>query len=304
VCDVGVIGGVSACHGAGRGVRCRGCGFDQKADLDKEPHVFTYSAICDVPGETLRYVTTLLWAYRREIGTRRGRRAGSERTQAKLVLRWFRDDASIRILAAEARLAVSTAYRYLHEGIDVIAEQAPDLNEVLKQAKLEGWSHVTLDGTLVHIDRVNERKDDGDHLWYSGKHKTQGGNVQILADPSGFPIWSSEVEPGSAHDIAAAREHCLGALYKLAADGVPTLADKGYEGAGIGVHTPIKGHGLHADNRSYNALLTGLRAIGERANAELKGRWRCLRRIRLCPTRIGTIVAAAIALSTLQRGNY
>ncbi|MGB5112512.1 MAG: IS5/IS1182 family transposase, partial [Mycobacterium sp.] len=38
--------------------------------------------------------------------------------------------------------------------------------------------------------------------------------------------------------------------------------------------------------------------------AELKQRWRCLRRIRLCPTRIGQIVAAAIVLSTLQRGNY
>ncbi|MGB7382217.1 MAG: IS5/IS1182 family transposase, partial [Rhodococcus sp. (in: high G+C Gram-positive bacteria)] len=38
--------------------------------------------------------------------------------------------------------------------------------------------------------------------------------------------------------------------------------------------------------------------------AELKERWRCLRRIRLCPARIGQIVAAAIVLSTLQRGNY
>ncbi|WP_373368830.1 transposase family protein [Candidatus Mycobacterium methanotrophicum] len=51
-------------------------------------------------------------------------------------------------------------------------------------------------------------------------------------------------------------------------------------------------------------LLTAARAIGERANAELKQRWRCLRRIRLCPNRIGAVVAAAIVLSTLQRGNY
>lgn len=79
----------------------------------------------------------------------------------------------------------------------MIAEQAPDLHEVLEQAKQQGWSHLTLDGTLISIDRVDERNDDGHHRWYSGKHKTQGGNVQILADPSGFPIWSSEVEPGS-----------------------------------------------------------------------------------------------------------
>jgi hypothetical protein len=266
--------------------------------------VFTYSAICDVPEETLLHVTALLHAHRREIGTRAGRRAGTVRTQAKLVLRWFRDDAPIRLLAFEAGLPISTSYRYLHEAIDVIAEQAPDLHEVLDRAKREDWSHLTLDGTLIEIDRVNERAEAGHHLWYSGKHKTQGANVQILADPGGFPVWSSEVEPGSVHDITAARAHCLGALYKAAADGVPTLTDKGYEGAGIGVHSPVKGRDLDVANRSYNTLLTAIRAIGERANAELKERWRCLRRIRLCPTRIGQIVAAAIVLSTLQRGNY
>ena len=266
--------------------------------------MFVYSAICDVPEETLVHVSALLQAHRREIGTRAGRRAGTARTQAKLVLRWFRDDAPIRLLALGAGLPISTSYRYLHEAIDVIAAQAPDLHEVLEQAKGQDWSHLTLDGTLIEIDRVNERNDRGHHLWYSGKHKTQGANVQILADPGGFPVWSSEVEPGSVHDITAARAHCLGALYKAAADGLPTLADKGYEGAGIGVHSPVKGRDLAVGNRSYNMLLTAVRAIGERANAELKERWRCLRRIRLCPYRIGQIVAAAIVLSTLQRGNY
>ena len=266
--------------------------------------MFTYSAICDVPEQTLLHVTALLRAHRHEIGTRTGRRAGTVRTQAKLVLRWFRDDAAIRTLAAEAGLSISTSYRYLHEAIDVIAQQAPDLHEVLKRATREGWSHVTLDGTLIEIDRVDERNEDGHHLSYSGKHKTQGSNVQILADPRGFPVWSSEVEPGSTHDITAARAHCLGALYKAASQGLPTLADKGYEGSGIGVHTPVKGRDLDVENRSYNTLLTAARAIGERANAELKQRWRCLRRIRLCPNRISQIVAAAVVLSTLQRGNY
>ncbi len=87
--------------------------------------MFTYSAICDVPEETLRHVTALLHAHRREIKTRTGRRSGTARTQAKLVLRWFRDDAPIRQLAVEAGLPISTSYRYLHEAIDVIADQAP-----------------------------------------------------------------------------------------------------------------------------------------------------------------------------------
>jgi hypothetical protein len=70
------------------------------------------------------------------------------------------------------------------------------------------------------------------------------------------------------------------------------------------VHSPVKGRDLNIVNQSYNMLLTALWAIGERANAELKGRWRCLRRVRLCPARIGIIVAAAIVLSTLQRGTH
>lgn len=123
----------------------------------------------------------------------------------------------------------------------MIAEEAPDdLHEVLNRAKREGWSHLTLDGTLIHIDRVGERNNYGHHLWYSGKHKTQGASLPILADPKGFPVWSSQVEPGSTHDITAARKYCLGALYKAAAVGVLTLTDKGYQGAGVWVHCPVK----------------------------------------------------------------
>ena len=67
--------------------------------------MFTYSAICDVPEETLRHVAALLHVHRREIGTRAGRRAGTARTQAKLVLRWFRDDAPIRLLSPKNPVA-------------------------------------------------------------------------------------------------------------------------------------------------------------------------------------------------------
>ncbi len=131
---------VSACREGRTWGPCLRIGFDQEAGLRKGPHVFTYSAICDVPEETLVAVTAWLLAHRCRIGTRVGRRAGTVRVQAKVVLRWFRDDAS------------------------------------------------------------------------------------------------------------------------------------------------------------YNMLLTALRAIGERANAELKQRWKCLRRIRLCPSRIGDVVAAGIVL--------
>jgi hypothetical protein len=40
---------------------------------------------------------------------------------------------------------------------------------------------------------------------------------------------------------------------------MPTLTDKGYTGAGIGIHVPVKGRDLDADTRGYNNLLTALR---------------------------------------------
>jgi hypothetical protein len=96
----------------------------------------------------------------------------------------------------------------------------------------------------------------------------------------------------------------LPALYPHALRGLPVLADKGYTGAGIGVHTPVRHHPhgpLHIDNRCYNRLITALRAPTERGDA-LLGRWRALDRVTLCPQRISAIAAAALVLTSLDRG--
>lgn len=107
-------------------------------------------------------------------------------------------------------------------------------------------------------------------------------------EPDGFPLWVADVEPGSVHDLTVAREHVLGALYRAASQlELPTLSNGGYEGAGIGVHTPPKqpagDHVLDVDNRTYNALLCGLRCLGERGFALLTGRWRTLHHITASP---------------------
>lgn len=91
------------------------------------------------------------------------------------------------------------------------------------------------------------------------------------------------------HDLTAARAHCLGALYAVAAVGIPTLVDKCYQGAGTGMDTPGMGNYLEADNRAYNALLAGTRSIGERPNALLEERWKALRHVTLSPSRIGPL---------------
>jgi len=63
-----------------------------------------------------------------------------------------------------------------------------------------------LNGTLSRTDRVAARAERGHHRWYSGKHHAFGGSAQLLCDPGDFPLWVSEVRPGSTHDLTAARE--------------------------------------------------------------------------------------------------
>jgi len=164
---------------------------------------------------------------------------------------------------------------------------------------------VCLDGTLVPTDRVAVRAEGGNHRWFSGKHHAFGGNVQVLCDSTGFPLWVSDVRPGCTQDLTAARELVLLAVYPYAARGLQVPADKGYAGAGAGINVPVKHHfdgPLHTDKRAYNALLTALRAPAERGNA-LLGRWRALDRVTVCPQRISAITAAALVLTSLDRGS-
>jgi hypothetical protein len=173
--------------------------------------------------------------------------------------------------------------------------------EVLAKAKADELACLVVDGTLIESDRVRGVTEAGNDLWYSGKHKDFGGNVQGLSGPDGQPLWVSDVEPGSVHDITAARAHVLGALYVAAGQGLSTLSDLGYQGAGIGILTPVKrlpgGNTLAVDNQAYNKLQRGLRAPGERMFAILKERYKVLRHVRISPNRIGDLVRAALVVN-------
>lgn len=263
--------------------------------------MITYRATLDVPAHTLAQVSRWLAAHRTAHDRAPWQRAATPYVQAVLVLRWFKEHTDMRVLARDAGVSIATAYRYLHEAIDVIAAHAPDLHDVLDQGAAEGWAFACLDGTLIASTRSSARPDAGHDVWYSGKHKRHGGNIQVLTDPSGYPVWVSEVEPGSTHDITAARTQALPALYPAAARGLPTLTDKGYVGAGIGIQVPITGRNLHADHQTRNAMISALRAPAERANALLKRTWKALERVTLDPWRIGAITAAALVLLHLQR---
>lgn len=270
--------------------------------------MITYRATLDVADELALYLSGLLAEERRRRGTGLGRRVLSTFKQAVMGLRWFRERSAIPALARDNNISRATGYRYIDEVIEVLAAQTPDLHQALRQARNDDALYVILDGKLFTCDRISEKttsvKGTTIDRWYSGKHRAQGGNIQALTTPDGFPIWVSPVEPGSVHDITAAEQHVLGALYWAASQlDLPTLADGGYQGAGAGVHTVIKrsktgrGRPLDADNHTYNLLLRSLRALGERGFALLTGRWRTLQRIAASPRKIGNIVQAALVLT-------
>ncbi|GAA5768124.1 hypothetical protein Aros01_04632 [Streptosporangium roseum] len=114
----------------------------------------TYTAVLDVQRETVEFLSDLLAGHRANLGTRAGTRALGPFNQAVLVLRWFLDGTRVRQLAADNAIGKSTAYDYLHEGIDVMAAQAPDLATAPAEAQRDGAGHLNLDGTVLRTDRV------------------------------------------------------------------------------------------------------------------------------------------------------
>jgi len=226
-----------------------------------------------------------------------------------LGLRWFRDRTMPDALARDHGISRATAYRYLEEIITVLADEAPELHEALERAEDAGFSHVILDGKIIACDRCKEPaisvKGEVIDLWYSGKAHTHGGTIQAVTAPGGLPLWVSGAEPGSVHDITAARLHALPAL-PGGWGRLPTLADPGYEGAGLGILIPVKqppgGGELDIDTRTRNAILRSLRCLGERGFALLTGRWRTLQHITASPSKIGDIARAALVLTHFEHG--
>src|SRR5215510_2920055 len=123
--------------------------------------------------------------------------------------------------------------------------------------------------------------------------------------PTGFPLWVSDVEPGSVHDLTAARIHALPALYHAAKD-LPTLADPGLPGCGHRYpHPPQTAHWraeLDINARTRNAIQRSLRCLGERGFALITGHWRTLQDITASPSKIGDITRAALVLTHFEHG--
>jgi DDE superfamily endonuclease len=264
--------------------------------------VLSYRVILDVPLPLVLFVSKLLADHRREIGTRDGTRALTCWKQAVFTLAWFRDRPDIPRLGRGFGISQATAYRYKDEAVEVLAAKAPTLREALEKAVEQELPYLILDGTLISSDRCADKKTSkkGREIdkWYSGKAHEPAGNVQALAAPGGVPLWVSDVLPGSTHDLTAARALVLPEARPYLKD-LPILADSGFEGAGAGVHVPVKKprHGeLDIDTKTRNALLRSLRYQGERGFALMSQRWRALQRVMVSPTTIGDIAKSVLVL--------
>jgi hypothetical protein len=216
------------------------------------------------------------------------------------VVAYLRKGETYADLACGFAVGVTTVYRYVREGLALLAALAPTLEQAIDVAR--GKAYVILDGSLLRIDRV-AMAWHGDRTFYSGKHKAHGVNVQVIADPAGRLIWVSPTLPGARHDIAAAREH--GLIDALTDADLHVLADRGYQGAGPAVTVPQRprrkdpdtGHyrPISQNQKDVNTAHAKLRGPGERANAQLKS-WKILRKIRSSPGSATTLVNAVQTL--------
>ena len=266
----------------------------------------TFTCALEARRETVYFLAKLIHEHCERLGTRRGTRSLGPFRHAVLVLRWFLDGTRMRQLATDNRVGKSTCYDRLHEAIDLLAALAPDLHQALLAAKAAGSTHLNLDGTLIHTDRVAIKGPNGADLWWSGKHKHHGGNIQVLSHPDGFPCWTSDARPGREHDTTCAKKapDLLPALELYETEHqMPTLTDLGYIGLSPAIrhpHKKPKGGKLTEEQATYNTVIRAVHAPAERANALLKETFAALQTISLSPTRIGAITKAALVLLHLE----
>jgi DDE superfamily endonuclease/Helix-turn-helix of DDE superfamily endonuclease len=215
-------------------------------------------------------------------------------TQATLVLAFLRTNLTYTELALANQVSTATCRRIVNEGIDLLAQRAPRLSEVVRLAKKAGWEYLLIDGvnvpTVAFERRLNRRQRH-----YSGKHRRHGVNVQTVCAPDGRLLWASAALPGKVNDITAARRH---GLAKKIGTLLGILADLGYVGledAATGFRKPRRGQ-LTPAQRDANQFHASLRCLGERGNAQLKWFRVLATELRCRPNRCTAMIKAVLTV--------
>jgi hypothetical protein len=261
-----------------------------------------YGLALATPAHAVRRLAETLTRYHRRIGTRW--RAHDVWLQAVLTCAFLEGGHRYRELAEGNGVSRSTCHRYVQEGIKALARRALPLTEVVRLAVKAGWPYLIVDGVNIPTERIKAEYTKKQY-WYSGKHHRHGGNVQTVAAPDGELLWVSGVLPGRTVDITAARR------FKIAdkvLEYLGLLADLGYVGlsteAIVGYKRKKGEKVLPVGKKAANIAIASLRAIGERANAQLK-QWKVLAcDFRGSPTQITTVVKAVQALHYMIRDPF
>ena len=272
--------------------------------------MIAYRATLDVPRELVQFTAKLLAAERRRRGTPRGSRALTCFWQAVLGLRWFRDRTAPDALARDHGISRATAYRYL--------------DEVDRGARRAGPGPARGAGTGQRPGLLPRDPGREDHplrpVQRAGRQRQRRGHRPVVLRQGPLPRRQHPGghRPGRVPAVGLRRRARLGArphrrprprparpLPRRRA-GLPTLADPGYDGAGIGICIPVKqpadGRELDINTRTRNALQRSLRCLGERGFALLTSRWRTLQHITASPSKIGDIARAALVLTHFEHG--
>jgi hypothetical protein len=261
-----------------------------------------YGLALKTPPRVVDDLAAALGRYHQRIRSRW--RTHDVRLQAVLTLAYLEGGHTYRSLAEGNGVSKSTCHTYVQEGIKVLARRALPLTEVVRLAVKAGWDYLIVDGVNIPTERIAAAFTRKQH-WFRGKHHRHGAAVQTVAAPDGELLWVSGVLPGKTVDITAARR--FGIAQKVL-QFLGLLADLGY----IGLHPEVivgykrtrKEKTLPAGKKAANITLAGLRAIGERANAQLK-QWKVLANdFRGSPRRITRIVKAVQALQYLIRDPF
>ncbi|MEU5306992.1 transposase family protein [Streptomyces noursei] len=139
----------------------------------------------------------------------------------------------------------------------------PNLTKTMTSHHADGY--VLLDGTVAETDRVAAEGH------FSRKVHREGVNLQVITAEEGKLLWLSPALPGGTHDVKAAREHDI--VETCATLNLKVLADKGYQGAGGTVITPIKrrpGTQLSEKHKKPNKAHATLRTPVERTISRIK----------------------------------